>query len=137
MMVLVKVRIKLPKVFRFHWVYLIFGHTSAYGTSLTRDRTHIPCNGSTESLTLNHQQSPPLGGDSEGQGSLAWCNSWGKGVSDMTWQLNNNNSPNIVFFCRKKYKTFPPDFFPFFLIYCIFPLPFLFSFMVYLQMHTT
>ena len=22
----------------------------------------------------------------------------------MTWQLNNNNSPNIAFFCRKKYK---------------------------------
>ena len=46
MMVLVKLRIKLPMVFRFHWVYFIFGHTSAYGTSLTRDQTHIPCNGS-------------------------------------------------------------------------------------------
>ena len=45
----------------------------------------------------------------------------------MTWQLNNNNSPNIVFFCRKKYKTFPPDFFPFFsdLLYLSTSFPFL------------
>ena len=45
----------------------------------------------------------------------------------MTWQLNNNNSPNIAFFCRKKYKTFPPDFFPFFfdLLYLSASFPFL------------
>ena len=29
-------------------------------------------------------------GDSEGQGSLACCRSWGQGESDTTWQLNNN-----------------------------------------------
>ena len=29
----------------------------------------------------------------------------------MTWQLNNNNIPNIAFFCRKKFKIFPSDFF--------------------------
>ena len=30
-------------------------------------------------------------GDSEGQGSLACCSSWGCKESDMTEQLNNNN----------------------------------------------
>ena len=51
MLVLVKVRTKLPMVFRFHWLYLIFGHISAYGTSLTRDQTHTPCNGSRVFIT--------------------------------------------------------------------------------------
>ena len=44
----------------------------------------------------------------------------------------------ILFFSTEKnIKHFHQIFFLFFLIYCIFPLPFLFSFMVYLQMHTT
>ena len=30
-------------------------------------------------------------GDSEGQGSLMYCSSWGCRESDMTWRLNNNN----------------------------------------------
>ena len=30
-------------------------------------------------------------GDSEGQGSLACCSSWGLRELDTTWQLNNNN----------------------------------------------
>ena len=30
-------------------------------------------------------------GDSEGQGSLMCCSSWGCQESDMTWQLNKNN----------------------------------------------
>ena len=29
-------------------------------------------------------------GDSEGQGSLGCCNSWGHRESDMTWRLNNS-----------------------------------------------
>ena len=30
-------------------------------------------------------------GDSEGQGSLACCSSWGEKDSDVTWRLNSNN----------------------------------------------
>ena len=29
--------------------------------------------------------------DSEGQGSLASCNPWGRKELDTTWELNNNN----------------------------------------------
>ena len=31
-------------------------------------------------------------GDSEGQGSLVCCSSWGPRESDMTWRLNSNNN---------------------------------------------
>ena len=31
-------------------------------------------------------------GDGKGQGSLACCRLWSHKESDMTWQLNNNNS---------------------------------------------
>ena len=31
-------------------------------------------------------------GDGEGQGSLVCCSPWGRGESDMTWRLNNNNN---------------------------------------------
>ena len=34
-------------------------------------------------------------GDSEGQGSLACCSSWGCKESDMTFQLNNNNNEQL------------------------------------------
>ena len=40
------------------------------------------------------QQAP---GDSEGQRSLAYCNTWGLKESDRTEQLNNNNNCYIVF----------------------------------------
>ena len=30
--------------------------------------------------------------DSEGQGNLVCCSSWGRKESDTTWQLNNNNN---------------------------------------------
>ena len=33
-------------------------------------------------------------GDSEGQGSLACCSSWGHKESDMIWFLNKNNRRN-------------------------------------------
>ena len=34
-------------------------------------------------------------GDGEGQGSLAGCSPWGRKVSDMSEQLNNNNKNKI------------------------------------------
>jgi len=36
-------------------------------------------------------------GDSEGQGSLACCSSWGCKESDTIWQLNNNKSGDYSF----------------------------------------
>jgi len=47
------------------------------------------------SLTCGHEfeQTP---GDGEGQGSLAFCSSWGLRESDMTWQLNNNNNQKRI-----------------------------------------
>ena len=38
----------------------------------------------------NGHESEQTPGDSEEQGSLACCSSWGHRESDMTWQLNNN-----------------------------------------------
>ena len=35
-------------------------------------------------------------GDSEGQGSLACCNPWGRKESDMTYRLNNNIPDTIL-----------------------------------------
>ena len=39
---------------------------------------------------LNGHESEQAPGDSEGQGSLPYCSSWGH-ESDMTQRLNNNN----------------------------------------------
>ena len=39
---------------------------------------------------LNGHEFEQTLGDSEGQGSLAFCSSWGFKESDMTLQLNNN-----------------------------------------------
>ena len=39
---------------------------------------------------LNGHESEQTLGDSEGQGSRAWCSRWGHKESDMTEQLNNN-----------------------------------------------
>ena len=53
---------------------------------MTEDRIvgwHHQCNGH------KYEQTP---GDSEGQGSLVCCSSWGHEESDMTEQLNGNNS---------------------------------------------
>ena len=36
-------------------------------------------------------------GDSERQGSLVCCGSWGCKESDMTYQLNNNNNKIYIF----------------------------------------
>ena len=36
-------------------------------------------------------------GDSEGQGSLACCSSWGRKESDNTWRLNNNKQFYVLY----------------------------------------
>ena len=41
---------------------------------------------------LNGHEFEQTPGDSEGQGSLACCNSWGQKESDTTWRLKNNNA---------------------------------------------
>ena len=40
---------------------------------------------------LNGHEFEQIPGDSEGQGSLVCCSSWGHRESDMTQRLNNNN----------------------------------------------
>ena len=40
---------------------------------------------------LNGREFEQAPGDGEGQGSLAYCSSWGHKESDMTEQLSNNN----------------------------------------------
>ena len=42
---------------------------------------------------LNGRESEQTPGDSEGQGGLACCSSWGCNVMDTTERLNNNNNP--------------------------------------------
>ena len=39
---------------------------------------------------LNRHESEQIPGDSEGQGSLAYCSPWSQKESDTTQQLNNN-----------------------------------------------
>ena len=41
---------------------------------------------------LNGHESEQTLGDTEGQGSLECCSSWGCSESDTTLQLNNNNN---------------------------------------------
>ena len=41
---------------------------------------------------LNGHEFEQTPGDSEGQGSLAYCSSWDHKDSDMVEQLNNNNN---------------------------------------------
>ena len=41
-------------------------------------------------------------GDGEEQGSLACCSPWGRKVSDMTEQLNNNNTLGVISFSPLK-----------------------------------
>ena len=41
---------------------------------------------------LNRHEFEQSPGDSEGQGSLACCSSWGHKESDMTYWLNYNNN---------------------------------------------
>ena len=45
---------------------------------------------------LNGHEFEQTPGDSDGQGSLAYCNPQGHKESDMTEQLNNNNSFSTV-----------------------------------------
>ena len=40
---------------------------------------------------LNGREFEQAPGDGEGQGSLAYCSSWGHKESDMTERLSNNN----------------------------------------------
>ena len=40
---------------------------------------------------LNAHESEQTPGDSEGQGSLAWCSPWGHKESDTIERLNDNN----------------------------------------------
>ena len=42
---------------------------------------------------LDGHESEQTPGDGEGQGSMVCCCPWGHKESDMTEQLNNNNSP--------------------------------------------
>ena len=54
---------------------------------------------------LNRYEFEQIPGDSEGQGSLACCNPWGRKELDMTKQLNNNNKNflmNITYHCISK-----------------------------------
>ena len=44
---------------------------------------------------LNGHEFEQAPGDGEGQRSLACCSSWGRKVSDMTEQLNNNDKTKI------------------------------------------
>ena len=37
-------------------------------------------------------------GDSDGQGSLAWCSPWGRKEWDLTERLNNNKLSHIYIF---------------------------------------
>ena len=53
----------------------------------------------TEKPKLFGQSNSLLGkipGDSEGQGSLPCCSSWGLEESDTTWPLNNNSSLHAI-----------------------------------------
>ena len=44
---------------------------------------------------LNGHELEQTLGDSEGQGSLVCCHSWGRKESDMTEQLDNKGGPTI------------------------------------------
>ena len=44
---------------------------------------------------LNGHESGQTQGDSEGQGSLACCSSWGHNELDTTYELNNNNNNHL------------------------------------------
>ena len=50
-------------------------------------------------------------GDSEGQGSLACCSSWGCKESDTTQRLNNNNK-SIIPEKEVQMSTFNSDYLP-------------------------
>ena len=58
---------------------------------------------------LNGHEREQTPGDTEGQGSLACCNPWGRKESDMTERLNNNTSVsceiNLVF-CNGSFLLF-------------------------------
>ena len=45
---------------------------------------------------LNGHEFGQAPGDGEGQGSLACCSPWGRKESDMTEQLNNNNTDHLA-----------------------------------------
>ena len=48
-------------------------------------------NGITDSTNRHEIEQSP--GETEGQGHLVCCRSWGRKELDMTWQLNNKNNP--------------------------------------------
>ena len=50
--------------------------------------------GVTESMNIEFEQTQ---GDSEGQGSLAFCSPWGYKESNMTERLKNNNKSVTLF----------------------------------------
>ena len=45
---------------------------------------------------LNGHDFEQTQGDSEGQGSLAWCSPQGHEESDTTWPLNNRNNTSRI-----------------------------------------
>ena len=47
--------------------------------------------GITDSTSRHESEQAP--GETEGQGCLVRCRSWGRKDSDRTWQLNNKNNP--------------------------------------------
>ena len=51
---------------------------------------------------LNGHEFEQTQGDSEGQGRLACCSSWGRKELDITERLNNNNKSVI---CKKKKRA--------------------------------
>ena len=56
---------------------------------------------------LNGHEFEQALGDGEGQGSLACCSPWGCKESDMTEQLNNNNTPTMeCYLALKRMEVF-------------------------------
>ena len=43
--------------------------------------------------SINRHEFEQTPGETEGQGRLVCCSSWGRKEWDVTWQLNNKNSP--------------------------------------------
>ena len=48
-------------------------------------------------LRLNGHEFEKSHGDSEGQGSLAWCNPWDHKDSNTTQQLDKKNKKNLLY----------------------------------------
>ena len=56
---------------------------------------------------LNGHEFERTPGAGEGQGSLAWCNSWCRKELDTTWQLKNNNDNQVLYTSARSSHTVP------------------------------